>query len=180
MLKGEVKISAIFILIITLIIATGAVVTFSEVNAEGLQRTQLTGQASNSHVKTILSVVKISAINRENFTLLLRSGSGSDPMNFNDLTIIVNFPDGTSTYTYSGGATYDSDSFGVEYLTIKNNHEDGALLATEMAEIRLKTARPIVPRENIGISLIPENGLMTKSEFYTPAVFGSNILQLFP
>lgn len=68
----------------------------------------------------------------------------------------------------------------VVYRNTASNHRDGYLMPGEAIEICMEPARPILEDEYLRFSFLPQHGLITVNEFYTPLPMMEYNVHIYP
>jgi len=86
----------------------------------------------------------------------LQLSPGSDAIKLSDITVTQVTSTTTSTYSYSGGATYNTTQFGVEY--IKGPNLPGYLSKDDTVKINIVTGSDVTENSEFTIRFFPGTG----------------------
>lgn len=163
--------------------------------ASSLQSKSLdVGRQSQERITTDIEVVQVFARDTsdgamnggsDNVTLVVRLGSGSSPVNFEDLIIRFDASGDSQTTTFNesgaGTVAFDEESYGVRYL-IGGDSSGDYLVAGDMAEVyfTVKNGINITESDEATIRLVSKNGAVKPVDITTPSSMVDVTTYLFP
>ena len=190
--KGAQGIGTLIIFIAMILVAAVAAGVLIQ-TASSLQSKSLdVGRQSQEKITTDIEVIQVYAsdtsdgsINNsgdDNVTLVVRLGSGSSPVKLDDLLLRFDTMAGTQSVTYSGGATFSDESYGIDYKVNGSNHLDDYLNVGDLAEIEFtyNSTNSIAEGETATIRLLTKNGAVKPVQLTTPSAMTSVITYLYP
>ncbi len=189
--KGAQGIGTLIIFIALILVAAVAAGVLIQ-TASSLQSKSLdVGRQSQEKITTDIEVVQVYAddtsdgyINgtpvNDTFTLIVRLGSGSDPVKLDDLLIKLDTQAGSQSLTYSPTGTAAQDTYAVTYIINGSNHKDGYLNVGDLAKIQFKDLNTIGEGETATLRLITKNGAVKPIDMTTPSAMVDAVTYLYP
>ena len=153
------------------------------------------GRQSQEKITTDIEVVQLyaqdtsdGAITRgiggttDTVTVVVRLGSGSEPVKLSDLLIRFDTQDGSQTLTASGDATFTDDTYGVDYKINGSGNQAGYLNTGDLAEISFtyNSTSDIIESETATLRLLAKNGAVKPVQITTPSAMIDTITYLYP
>ena len=159
--------------------------------ASSLQSKSLdVGRQSQEKITTDIDVVQVYATGTQNnaitdgtdeLTVLVRLGSGSSPINLDDL--IIKMDTQSNSQTVSRGAASSITEYGVNYIINGSAHIAGYLVEGDLAEFTFTydgNTADIGESESFTIRLIAKNGAVKPVDVTTPSAMVQSTTYLYP
>lgn len=173
-------------LILVAAVAAGVLIqTASSLQSKSLD----VGRQSQEKITTDIDVVQVYAQNtnnsaitdtEDNLTVLVRLGSGSSPINLDDL--IIKMDTQFNSQTVSRGATSVTE-YGVNYIINGTANIPGYLVEGDLAEFTFTfdgNGNDIGESESFTIRLIAKNGAVKPVDMTTPSAMVQTTTYLYP
>ena len=149
------------------------------------------GRQSQEKITTDIEVVQMYAqdtsdgsitIDSDNVTVVVRLGSGSEPVKLSDLLMRFDSQDGSQTLTYNGSALFNTAQYGVDYKINGSGNQPGYLTTGDLAEITFtySSTSAIVESETATLRLLAKNGAVKPVQITTPSAMIDDITYLYP
>jgi archaeal flagellin FlaB len=188
--KAEMGVGTLIIFIALLLVAAVAAGVLIQTAGSLQQRALSTGTQATGQISTNAVTLEVSAVDgttaMENFSAVMKLAPGSDPIELDSVTYTLGTKNSTTTYTYSGAATFSVDSgnqngtFGVTYLQQGTNYQSGVLVRGDVIRLELQAPRSIGAGEDVRLSFIPKTGTPTLTVFTVPDVISTQRVYLYP
>jgi archaellin len=150
------------------------------------QKALSTGTQATGQISTNAQVIEISAIdgtgNLENLSYVVKLSPGSEPIEFDSITVTLNLNDQTQTLTYDAGSSTSGNTtnFNVEYLQTGTNNQAGVLVRGDVVRMSFISSRAITSGEDVRVNFIPKTGTPTLTIFTIPDVVSTQRVYLYP
>ena len=188
--RGEMGVGTLIIFIALLLVAAVAAGVLIQTAGSLQQKALSTGTQATGQISTNAVVLEVSAVDGtgslENFSGIMKLAPGSEPIELDSVTLTFGTKNTTTTFTYSGSATYyvndtaQNGTFGVTYLQQGTNYQSGVLVRGDVIQVDMRAPRPIVAGEDVRINFIPKTGTATLTMFTTPDVISTQRVYLYP
>ena len=199
--KAEMGIGTLIIFIAMIFVAGVVAAVFVQTATSLQNKAFATADASKKSISTKVKVMHISADDGsdgtiENFKYEIKPIVGSEDIKLNESFLSIELSNHSVNLIYSNescnnvtdasGDGYYTDAstgtgtFTVVYLTSANNHYDGYLLRGEMVKLCFSSPRDINEDEVVKIRFMPKYGTPSSTEFITPDVMTTQIVQVYP
>jgi len=188
--RGEMGVGTLIIFIALLLVAAVAAGVLIQTAGSLQQRALATGTQSTGQISTNAQVVEVSAVDgttrMENYSIILKLAPGSNSIELGSVTFSMGTRNTTTTYSYSGNASYTVSSvnqngtFGVSYLQTGTNAQAGVLVRGDVIRMDVQAPRAIVSGEELRLNFIPKTGTATLTQFTTPDVISTQRVYLYP
>ncbi len=185
--KGDQGIGTLIIFIAMILVAAVAAGVLIQ-TASSLQSKSLdVGRQSQEKITTSLEVMQVFAndtsdhiINAsvDEFHVIVRLGSGSEPIKLGDLIVKLDGQGASQTMSYNATVGAGTDYYNVKGL--KNYNIPGYLLGGDLVEIFFVSGASIAESDTITIRLIAKNGAVQPVQITTPSSMTSGTTYLFP
>jgi flagellin FlaB len=186
--KGAQGIGTLIIFIALILVAAVAAGVLIQ-TASSLQSKSLdVGRQSQEKITTDIEVVQVYAYNTndsqidngDNVTMVVRLGSGSAPINLNDLIIKMDTQAGSQTLQYGTGSP-TTGNYTVSYVSNGGAAQtSGYLITGDLAQIVFVNANTIGEGETATIRLLTKNGAVKPVDLTTPSAMVKATTYLFP
>lgn len=188
--KGAQGIGTLIIFIAMILVAAVAAGVLIQ-TASSLQSKSLdVGRQSQEKITTDIEVVQVYAYNTsdgkingsgtDTVKMVVRLGSGSSPVNLNDLIIKMDTTSGSQTTQFSTGAA-DQGNYNVTYISNSGTAvADGYLSTGDLAEITFTNTNDIGEGETATIRLLTKNGAVKPVDLTTPSAMTQVTTYLYP
>ena len=184
-------VGTLIIFIAILIVAAVAAGSFIQVSSSLQQNALKTGSQVRLQLTSSVFVLNVNGQNGntgalENFTVLARITTGSDPINLSTLLIRLQLTNASVEYHFSGNASYtvnasnQNGTFGIEYPQTGANYKYGALAKGDLVEFTFQSPRKIVRDEDVALRFNPSSGMTTTTKFSLPSVITMKVVTLYP
>ena len=145
---------------------------------------------ATGQISTNAQVIEVSAVDgtttMENFSIIMKLAPGSNAIELDSVTLSLGTSDTTTTYIYSGGASYAvnatnmNGTFGITYLQSGTNAQAGVLVRGDVIRLDVQALRAIVSGEDLRLNFIPKTGTATLTTFTIPDVISTQRVYLYP
>jgi archaellin len=183
-------VGTLIIFIALLLVAAVAAGVLIQTAGSLQQRALTTGTQATGQISTNAQVIEVSAVdgttNMENFSLIMKLAPGSNPIELDSVTFSVGTSTTTTTYIYSGGASYtvnatnNNGTFGVTYLQQGTNFQSGVLVRGDVIRLDVRSQAAIGSGEDVRMNFIPKTGTSTLTTFTVPDVISTERVYLYP
>jgi len=188
--RGEMGVGTLIIFIALLLVAAVAAGVLIQTAGSLQQKALSTGVQATGQISTNAITLEVSAVDGtttlENFSQVMKLAPGSDPIQLTTVTLTFGTKDTTTTYSYSGDATFsvnatnENGTFGVTYLQKGTNWQSGVIVRGDVIRIDLAAPRAIAAGEDVRMNFIPKVGTATLTEFTVPDVISTQRVYLYP
>jgi archaellin len=150
------------------------------------QRALVTGGQAEQGVSTGAEAVSVMATDAqsghsvEDFEVLLRLQSGSEPMNLNNTVIIMDTASTSQNMDYSGGTSYTTKNYGASWVKQGPDYEAGYLSRGDVLKVNFASTDNITENSKVRLKVVPRVGQATVVEFTTPDVMTDKRVSLWP
>ncbi len=159
--------------------------------ASSLQSKSLdVGRQSQEKITTDVEVVQVysndtddNVINGtiDRMTMVIRLGSGSAPINLNDLIIKMDTQAGSQTVQYSQAGPANEINYTVTYISNGGTAAaDGYLSVGDLASIIFTTSNTVNEGETATLRLLTKNGAVKPVDLTTPSAMTKATTYLYP
>jgi len=186
--KGAQGIGTLIIFIAMILVAAVAAGVLIQ-TASSLQSKSLdVGRQSQEKLTTSMEVVQVTAedtsdatINatQDQFSIMIRLGSGSTPIKLEDLTIAIDTKDGSQTQIWSNSALSDT-TFNTTYLASGSNHKDLYIVTGDLVKFNIRSLYNISEGEQATITILSKNGAPQPIDITTPSSMIRKVSRLYP
>ena len=187
--KGAQGIGTLIIFIAMILVAAVAAGVLIQ-TASSLQSKSLdVGRQSQEKITTDVEVVQVyvantndSAItpNVDNVTLVIRLGSGSSPINLNDLIIKMDTQAGSQNLQYNSTG-FTNATYGVSYISNGGNAVALGYLSTgDLAQITFVDRYIVTESQTATLRLLTKNGAVKPVDITTPSAMTKITTYLYP
>ena len=190
--KGAQGIGTLIIFIALILVAAVAAGVLIQ-TASSLQSKSLdVGRQSQEKITTDIEVVQVYATNTsdgfingsdstsDSVTMIVRLGSGSSPINLNDLIVKMDTQSGSQTLQYTTGAA-DDTNYNVTYVSNGGvAGTDGYLVTGDLAQVTFDNLNEIGEGDTATIRLLTKNGAVKPVDMTTPSAMVEVTTYLFP
>ena len=150
------------------------------------------GRQSQEKITTDIEVVQVYATNTsdgsingtdttaDSVTMIVRLGSGSSPINLNDLIVKMDTQSGSQTLQYTTGAA-DENNYNVTYVSNGGvAGTDGYLVTGDLAQVTFDNLNEVGEGDTATIRLLTKNGAVKPVDMTTPSAMVEVTTYLFP
>ena len=190
--KGAQGIGTLIIFIALILVAAVAAGVLIQ-TASSLQSKSLdVGRQSQEKITTDIEVVQVYATNTsdgfingsdstsDSVTMIVRLGSGSSPINLNDLIVKMDTQSGSQTLQYTTGAA-DDTNYNVTYVSNGGVAGTAGYLVTgDLAQVTFDNLNEIGEGDTATIRLLTKNGAVKPVDMTTPSAMVETTTYLFP
>lgn len=188
--KGAQGIGTLIIFIALILVAAVAAAVLIQ-TASSLQSKSLdVGRQSQEKITTDIEVVQLYVFNTsdgaingsiDNITVVVRLGSGSNPVKLSDMIVKFDDPTGSQTVLFNG-TTVSEQSYGVNFIINGTNHQDGYLVEGDLASMTFTVQNGTTVGESASttLRLIARNGAVKPIDITTPAAIVESTTYLYP
>lgn len=190
--KGAQGIGTLIIFIALILVAAVAAGVLIQ-TASSLQSKSLdVGRQSQEKITTDIEVVQVYATNTsdgfingsdstsDSVTMIVRLGSGSSPINLNDLIVKMDTQSGSQTLQYTTGAA-DENNYNVTYVSNGGvAGTDGYLVTGDLAQVTFDNLNEVGEGDTATIRLLTKNGAVKPVDMTTPSAMVEVTTYLFP
>lgn len=190
--KGAQGIGTLIIFIALILVAAVAAGVLIQ-TASSLQSKSLdVGRQSQEKITTDIEVVQVYATNTsdgfingsdstsDSVTMIVRLGSGSSPINLNDLIVKMDTQSGSQTLQYTTGAA-DDTNYNVTYVSNGGVAGTAGYLVTgDLAQVTFDNLNEIGEGDTATIRLLTKNGAVKPVDMTTPSAMVEVTTYLFP
>jgi flagellin FlaB len=176
-------------LILVAAVAAGVLIqTASSLQSKSLD----VGRQSQEKITTDIEVVQVYAADTADgtingsdstsdiMTMIVRLGSGSSPINLNDLIVKMDTQSGSQTLQFTTGAASITD-YNVTYVSNSGiAGTDGYLVTGDLAQIVFSNDNAVGEGETATIRLLTKNGAVKPVDMTTPSAMVEVTTYLFP
>jgi archaeal flagellin FlaB len=185
--KGSMGVGTLIIFIAVILVAAVAAAVLISTAGSLQQRALVTGGQAEQGVSTGAEAVSVMAtdatVNHEvnNFEVLLRLQSGSEPMNLNNTVVIMDTSSTSQNLDYAGdGGSASTTHFGAEYVKIGPDYEAGYLSRGDVLKVTFASDGAVSENSKVRLKVVPRVGQPTIVEFTTPDVMTDKRISLWP
>jgi flagellin FlaB len=185
--RGSQGIGTLIIFIALILVAAVAAGVLIQ-TASSLQSKSLdVGRQSQEKITTDIDIVQVfvsdttdGAINTsiDNITIVVRLGSGSNPIKLSDLIIKYDTSSGSQTLKF--GATANTSFYDASFIINGTNHQNGYLVEGDLTEFKFTSNDQITESESTVLRLIARNGAVKPIDVTTPAAMVESTTYLYP
>jgi flagellin FlaB len=188
--KGAQGIGTLIIFIALILVAAVAAGVLIQ-TASSLQSKSLdVGRQSQEKITTDIEVVQVYAANTsdgtidgagaDTMTMIVRLGSGSSPINLNDLIVKMDTQSGSQNLQYVVGAATQT-AYNVSYVSNSGVAGTAGYLVTgDLAQVTFLNANDVNEGETATIRLLTKNGAVKPVDMTTPSAMVEVTTYLFP
>ena len=188
--KGAQGIGTLIIFIALILVAAVAAGVLIQ-TASSLQSKSLdVGRQSQEKITTDIEVVQVYAANTsdgtidgagvDTMTMIVRLGSGSSPINLNDLIVKMDTQSGSQNLQYVNGAA-TSALYNVSYVSNSGVAGTAGYLVTgDLAQVTFLNLNDVNEGETATIRLLTKNGAVKPVDMTTPSAMVEVTTYLFP
>ncbi len=190
--KGAQGIGTLIIFIALILVAAVAAGVLIQ-TASSLQSKSLdVGRQSQEKITTDIEVVQVYATNTsdgfingsdstsDSVTMIVRLGSGSSPINLNDLIVKMDTQSGSQTLQYTTGAADDAN-YNVTYVSNGGvAGTSGYLVTGDLAQVTFDNLNEVGEGDTATIRLLTKNGAVKPVDMTTPSAMVEVTTYLFP
>ena len=128
-------------------------------------------------------------VGADNFTIVVRLGSGSTPIKLQDMLLRFDTASGTQSLTFNASSTgdgsgYSASIYDVSYRINGSNHVNGYVSNGDLAEFSFTygggIAAPMNESQTGTLRLVSKNGAVKPVQVTTPSAMIETITYLFP
>lgn len=186
--KGSQGIGTLIIFIALILVAAVAAGVLIQ-TASSLQSKSLdVGRQSQQKITTDVEITQIYTTNTsdgfingsiDNFTVVVRLGSGSNPVKLSDMLIMFDTTLGSQTMTLG---TTSETTYSVRYVLNGTSHLSGYLVEGDLAafEFTLENGTDIGEAVATTTRLVARNGAIKPVDTTTPAAMVNEVTHLYP
>jgi archaeal flagellin FlaB len=184
--KAEMGVGTLIIFIALLLVAAVAAGVLIQTAGSLQQKALSTGTQATGQISTNAQVVEVSGtdgtVGLHNLSTVMKLAPGSDPIEFDSVTITLNLKDSSQTLTYWNTSTVygNTTNFGVEYLQQGTNYQNGVMVRGDVVRLNFNSTRYIASGEDVRINFIPKVGTPTLTVFSVPDVLSTERVYLYP
>ncbi len=192
--QGLMGIGTLIIFISVILVAAVAAGVLISTGGSLQQKALVTGNQAEEGVATGVEVVTVHGEDSSNsgtpheltrLTMIMRMGSGSEPINLNNSVIMLDTPTTTQSMSYNetvseGGLASTTTHYVIIYAKLGPQHEDGYMQRGDVAQILIKPSTNVGENEKIRIHFIPRVGTVTEVQFITPDTMTEKKVFLWP
>lgn len=187
--KGAQGIGTLIIFIALILVAAVAAGVLIQ-TASSLQSKSLdVGRQSQEKITTDIEVVQVYATNtsdgmingsgNDTVTMIVRLGSGSSPINLNDLIVKMDTQSGSQNLQF--GSTGNQTNYNVTYVSNAGvAGTTGYLVTGDLAQIVFTNANDIGEGDTATLRLLTKNGAVKPVDMTTPSAMVEVTTYLFP
>lgn len=187
--KGAQGIGTLIIFIALILVAAVAAGVLIQ-TASSLQSKSLdVGRQSQEKITTDIEVVQVYATNTsdgiingngtDTVTMIVRLGSGSSPINLNDLIVKMDTQSGSQNLQF--GSTGNQTNYNVTYVSNAGvAGTTGYLVTGDLAQIVFTNANDIGEGDTATLRLLTKNGAVKPVDMTTPSAMVEVTTYLFP
>ncbi len=185
--KGAQGIGTLIIFIAMILVAAVAAGVLIQ-TASSLQSKSLdVGRQSQEKITTDIEVLQVFADGTndqvidttDEVTIVVRLGSGSEPIKLSDMIVKFDTASGSQTLTNTTG-TASASLYNVNYLINGTQHVGGYLVAGDMVEFSFLPANDVGEAESATIRLVAKNGAVKPIDITTPSAMVESTTFLYP
>ena len=189
--KGAQGIGTLIIFIAMILVAAVAAAVLLQ-TASSLQSSALdVGRQSQEKITTDIEVVQMFVANtsdgtvtggEDNLTVVVRLGSGSNPIKLDDMILKLDSSVGTQTVIFNGSSNYDENTYGVNFIINGSNSQLNYLIVGDLAELKftLSNLTDIPESTSATLRVIARNGAVKPVDVTTPAAMVESTTYLYP
>jgi archaellin len=187
---AEMGVGTLIIFIALLLVAAVAAGVLIQTAGSLQQKALSTGTQATGQISTNAQVIEVSGTDGTttlvNFSIITKLAPGSEPIELDATTITMGTRNSTTTYTYSGAATFtvnatnQTGTFGATYLQTGTNNQPGVLVRGDVVRVDIAAPRAVLSGEDIRVSLVPKTGTPTLTIFTIPDVISTQRVYLYP
>ena len=187
--EGSEGIGTLIIFIALILVAAVAAGVLIQ-SASSLQSKSLdVGRQSQEKITTDIDVVqvythdtsdgKINGSGVDTIVMLVRLGSGSNPVRLNDLIVKMDTQSGSQTLTYLSSGAYSQTNYNVTYV-VGGTVSPGYLITGDLAEIKFKSQNNVSESQKLTLRLLSKNGAVKPIDVTTPSSMIETTTYLYP
>ena len=187
--KGE-GIGTLIIFIAMILVAAVAAGVLIQ-TASSLQSKSLdVGRQSQEKITTDVEVVQVYALDTsdsvidgstDNVTMVIRLGSGSSPINLNDLILKMDTQAGSQTLQYSSAGPANEANYTVTYISNGGvAAATGYLSVGDLASVEFTVQDDVGEGETATLRLLSKNGAVKPVDLTTPSAMTKSTTYLYP
>jgi archaeal flagellin FlaB len=178
--RAEVGVGTLIVFIAMVLVAAVAAAVLINTTGSLQQRAQATGKEATQEVSSNLKATGVyghrndtTTSNVQKIVLALELSAGAVSIDMTKL--IVRYSDGSTTFNYDYG--WDGGN-GFNTTWVRGSNNSAVMTSGDLVEVEFHTwpatSGGIPTREDIRISLIPEQGASVVADFKTPATYGTD------
>lgn len=186
--KASQGIGTLIIFIALILVAAVAAGVLIQTAASLQSKSLDVGRQSQEKITTDIEVVQLYVENTsdgyingsiDNITVVVRLGSGSNPVKLSDMIVKYDVPSGSQTVLVGN---ISERTYGVEYIINGSNHQGGYLVEGDLASFEFTVENGTIVGESASTTLriIARNGAIKPVDLTTPAAIVEAITYLYP
>jgi len=179
-------VGTLIIFIALLLVAAVAAGVLIQTAGSLQQKALSTGTQATGQISTNAQVIEVSGTdgtgNLQNFSYVVKLSPGSEPIEFDSVTVSLNLNDQTQTLTYNNGSGVagNTTNFNIIYLQTGTNNQPGVLVRGDVVRMVFQSSRAIDSGEDVRINFVPKTGTPTLTIFTIPDVISTQRVYLYP
>lgn len=188
--KGEQGIGTLIIFIALILVAAVAAAVLIQTAASLQSKALDVGRQSQEKITTDIEVVQLYVTNTsdgfmngsiDNITVVVRLGSGSNPIKLSDMIIKYDVPSGSQTVLY-GGLNQSETRYMVDYIINGTNHQGNYLVEGDLARFTftIQNGTNVGESASTVLRIIARNGAIKPIDLTTPAAIVESTTYLYP
>jgi archaeal flagellin FlaB len=185
--KAEMGVGTLIIFIALLLVAAVAAGVLIQTAGSLQQKALSTGTQATGQISTNAVTLEVSATDGTssltNMSQIVKLAPGSDPIEFDSVTLTFNLKNSTQTLVYNDNTAQpygNTSEFGVEYLQTGTNYQAGVLVRGDVVRLNYIASRDVDSGEDVRINFIPKTGTPTLTTFSVPDVISTQRVYLYP
>lgn len=187
--RAEMGIGTLILFIALMFVATTAAAVLIQTSSTLQNKAYTTGSQTIKQTLTSVVVIEASAVDGrnalENVSFTVKLSPGADSLDIDSMSISLNTQNSSTFYLSSESSSFSINSstsgeFGYTYLQQGTSYKYGLLSRGDLILITISSPQPIEPGEITTVRFLPREGLPVSIGLYTPDVYTTNVVHLYP